>query len=82
MRRRSTPTSSTRSSTAAPTLTTFVSWLNGLFDTYVIDGIVNRIADVIIGLGSRFRQLQTGSINGYLYVIVVGVVVVMVARLM
>jgi NADH-quinone oxidoreductase subunit L len=63
-------------------LTAFVSWLNGLFDAYVIDGIVNRIADVIIGLGSRFRQLQTGSINGYLYVIVVGVVVVMVARLM
>ena len=59
-----------------------VSWLDGLFDNYVIDGIVNRIADVIIGLGSRFRQLQTGSINGYLYVIVVGVVVVMVARLM
>jgi NADH-quinone oxidoreductase subunit L len=63
-------------------LTAFVSWLNGLFDAYVIDGIVNRIADTIIGLGSRFRQLQTGSINGYLYVVVVGVVVVMVARLM
>ena len=59
-----------------------VSWLNGLFDNYVIDGIVNRVADVIMGFGSRFRQLQTGSINGYLYVIVVGVVVVMVARLM
>jgi NADH-quinone oxidoreductase subunit L len=63
-------------------LTRFVSWLNGLFDNYIIDGIVNRIADLTMGLGNRFRQLQTGSINGYLYVIVVGVVVVMIARLM
>jgi len=63
-------------------LTRGVSWLNGLFDNYVIDGIVNRVADVTMGVGNRFRQLQTGSINGYLYVIVVGVVVVMVARLM
>jgi len=63
-------------------VTRFVSWLNGLFDNYVIDGIVNRIADLTMGIGNRFRQLQTGSINAYLYVIVVGVVVVMVARLM
>ncbi len=63
-------------------VTRFVSWVNGLFDNYVIDGLVNRLADATMGLGNRFRQLQTGSINGYLYVIVVGVVVVMVARLM
>jgi NADH-quinone oxidoreductase subunit L len=63
-------------------LTRFVSWVNGLFDNYVIDGIVNRLADGTLGLGSRFRQLQTGSINGYLYVVVVAVVGVMVARLM
>ena len=62
-------------------VTRFVSWLNGLFDTYVIDGLVNRIADGTTLLGNRFRQLQTGSINGYLYVIVFGVVVIMVARL-
>jgi len=66
----------------AASVTVFVSWLNGLFDSYIIDGIVNRVADVVMGVGNRFRQLQTGSINGYLYVVVVGVVVVMVARLM
>jgi NADH-quinone oxidoreductase subunit L len=66
----------------AASATAFVSWLNGLFDNYVIDGLVNRVADLTMGLGNRFRQLQTGSINGYLYVIVVGVVVVMVVRLM
>jgi NADH-quinone oxidoreductase subunit L len=64
------------------TVTRLVSWLNGLFDNYVIDGMVNQIADGTIGLGTRFRRLQTGSINGYLYVIVLGVVAVMIARLM
>jgi len=62
-------------------VTRFVSWVNGLFDAYIIDGIVNRIADVTLGLGTRFRHLQTGSINGYLYVVVLGVVLVMVVRL-
>ncbi len=66
----------------AASVTRFVSWLNGLFDNYVIDGLVNRLADLTMGIGNRFRQLQMGSINGYLYVVVVGVVVVMVARLM
>jgi NADH-quinone oxidoreductase subunit L len=63
-------------------VTRFVSWLNGLFDSYVIDALVNRVADATLLIGGRFRRLQTGSINGYLYAIVVGVVVVMVARLM
>ncbi|MFN8624962.1 MAG: NADH-quinone oxidoreductase subunit L [Candidatus Binatia bacterium] len=62
-------------------VTRFVSWLNGLFDNYAIDGLVNRIADGTTRIGNRFRQLQTGSINGYLYVILLGVVVIMVARL-
>ncbi len=66
----------------AASVTRFVSWLNGLFDNYVIDGLVNRLADLTMGIGNRFRQLQMGSINGYLYVVVVGVVVVMVVRLM
>jgi NADH-quinone oxidoreductase subunit L len=62
-------------------VTRFVSWINGLFDNYIIDGIVNRIADVTLDLGNRFRHLQTGNINGYLYVVVLGVVLVMVIRL-
>jgi NADH-quinone oxidoreductase subunit L len=61
--------------------TRFVSWINGLFDSYIIDGIVNRIADVTLDLGNRFRHLQTGSINAYLYAVVLGVVAVMMARL-
>ncbi len=49
--------------------TTFIAWLNGLFDHYVIDGIVNKVADGIFVVGDRVRRIQTGNINGYLYVI-------------
>ncbi len=65
----------------AATVTRGVSWLNGLFDSYVIDGLVNGMASLTLGVGTRFRRLQTGSINGYLYVIVIGVVGVMIGRL-
>jgi NADH-quinone oxidoreductase subunit L len=62
-------------------VTTWVSWLDGLFDSYVVDGAVNGIASVSAFFGGRVRSLQTGSINGYLYVIVIAVVGVMVAQL-
>ena len=56
-------------------LTRFVAWLNGLFDTYIIDGLVNALADVTYWLGNRFRRLQTGNINGYLYGIIIAMAV-------
>jgi len=52
-------------------LTRFVSWLNGLFDSYIIDGLVNAAADITYWAGNRFRRLQTGNINGYLYGIII-----------
>jgi NADH-quinone oxidoreductase subunit L len=58
----------------------FGSWLSGLFDNYVVDGIVNLAANATLASGGRLRRLQTGSINGYLYGILVGVVLVLVAR--
>ncbi|HYD48002.1 MAG TPA: NADH-quinone oxidoreductase subunit L, partial [Terriglobales bacterium] len=63
-------------------ITRTVSWINGAFDHYVIDGIVNVIADATLRFGQGMRRLQTGSINGYLYVIVASVVVVMVVRML
>jgi NADH-quinone oxidoreductase subunit L len=62
-------------------LTVFVSWLNGLFDNYVIDGMVNGVANIIYWSGGKFRKVQTGSINGYLYVILGAVVVAIIIRL-
>jgi NADH-quinone oxidoreductase subunit L len=66
----------------AAKLTTLLSALNGLFDHYVVDGAVNGIAALAAFLGGRVRRLQTGEINAYLYVIVIALVGVMVARLL
>jgi NADH-quinone oxidoreductase subunit L len=65
----------------AATVTTWIARLDGLFDQYVVDGAVNGVAAVSAFLGGRARRLQTGSINGYLYVIVIAVVGVMLAQL-
>jgi NADH-quinone oxidoreductase subunit L len=50
-----------------------VSWLSGLFDLYVIDGAVNRVADTTQFVGRRVRNIQTGAISSYLYVVILGV---------
>jgi NADH-quinone oxidoreductase subunit L len=55
-------------------LTRFASWLNGLFDDYIIDGMVNAVANVTFWMGNKFRRLQTGNINGYLFVILIAIV--------
>jgi NADH-quinone oxidoreductase subunit L len=62
-------------------LTRFVSWLNGLFDQYIIDGLVNLIADLTFAIGNKFRRVQTGNINSYLYGILIAVVLLIIAKL-
>lgn len=51
-------------------VTSVVGWAVGRFDHYVIDGLVNGLADVTFGIGNRLRQIQTGNLSIYLYVIV------------
>ena len=51
-------------------VTGVVGWAVGRFDHYVIDGLVNGLADAIFGIGNRLRQIQTGNLSIYLYVIV------------
>jgi NADH-quinone oxidoreductase subunit L len=62
-------------------LTRFVSWFNGLFDNYIIDGIVNAIANLTFWAGNKFRRVQTGNINGYLYGILIAVVLAIIVKL-
>ena len=66
----------------AARLTVTLSWLDGLFDNYVVDKLVNVLADRTYDLGARLRRVQTGNINAYLYVIVGAVTIVLLARLM
>jgi hypothetical protein len=40
------------------------------------------VARVTVGVGSRFRRLQTGNLNGYLYVIAVATLIILLARVM
>ena len=65
----------------AAALTRFVSWLNGLFDQYIIDGMVNAIANITFWAGNKFRRMQTGNINSYLYGILIAVVLLIIAKL-
>ena len=64
----------------AATITVFGSWLSGLFDNYIVDGLVNAASLVTLDLGGRLRRLQTGSINGYLYGILAAVMVILLVR--
>jgi len=53
-----------------------VSKFSGLFDKYVIDGIVNGVGWVTLRAGKRLRRLQTGDVQTYGYVMVAGAVVI------
>jgi NADH-quinone oxidoreductase subunit L len=66
----------------AATVTRALSAADGAFDRYVVDGLVNLIGSVTLWIGNRARQIQTGHIYSYLYAIVIGVVVIMFARLL
>ncbi len=54
--------------------TRFVSWLVGLHDRFVVDGLVNAVADAAAAGGRTLSRLQTGRIGTYLAGIGVGVV--------
>ena len=56
------------------------SWLTGLGDNRVVDGLVNLTADSVHAFGGAVRRVQTGSINAYLYVIVMVVTAVLFVR--
>ena len=62
-------------------LTRFVSFIHGLFDKYVVDGLVNFWWWLSHFLCGVFRILQTGSAKDYLALALLGAVVVTVAML-
>jgi len=65
----------------AATVTRFISWLNGLFDQYIIDGIVNAVANIIFWIGNKFRRVQTGNINSYLYGILIAIALALIVKI-
>jgi NADH-quinone oxidoreductase subunit L len=55
------------------TITRLLSSLTGLIDLHVVDGAVNLVATITQFVGRRVRNLQTGAISAYLYVVILGV---------
>ena len=43
-----------------------ISYIEAAFDTYVIDGIVNGVAQAVTGVGRGARHLETGKVQTYM----------------
>jgi NADH-quinone oxidoreductase subunit L len=54
-------------------LTIFSSWLSHLADKYIVDGLVNLVGSVLQESSFIFRRFQTGLIQNYALLMVVGV---------
>jgi NADH-quinone oxidoreductase subunit L len=54
-------------------LTVIASWLSGLTDKSVVDGLVNAVARVIEEASFSFRRLQTGLVQNYALFMLFGV---------
>ena len=48
--------------------------LIGWIDNTIVDGIVNWVGQIIWSIGGRIRRIQTGMIQGYLLIILGGIV--------
>ncbi|MCK4857183.1 MAG: NADH-quinone oxidoreductase subunit L [candidate division Zixibacteria bacterium] len=65
-------------------LASFTLWLSRVklwFDLHIIDGIVNGLGYSIWGIGAIIRQFQTGRVQFYGVIIMVGIVLMLVIRI-
>jgi NADH-quinone oxidoreductase subunit L len=53
-------------------VTVGVSLLSGLFDKYVVDGLVNLVGTTLDASSRGFRRVQTGSVGNYALVLAIG----------
>jgi NADH-quinone oxidoreductase subunit L len=53
--------------------TRFLSWLSGVLDKYVVDGLVNLLGGTLREASHGFRRMQTGLIQNYALLMLVGV---------
>ena len=54
-------------------LTIFTSWFSHLIDKYLVDGLVNFVGAVLEEASFLFRRVQTGLIQNYALVMLLGV---------
>jgi NADH-quinone oxidoreductase subunit L len=53
--------------------TRFSAWLSGVLDKYGVDGLVNLVGGILREASHGFRRLQTGLIQNYALLMLVGV---------
>jgi len=51
-----------------------IGYFTGFFDNIVVDGIVNLIAKITGALGCGIRKLQTGSVQTYIMLAIIGLI--------
>ena len=49
----------------AAAVTKAASWIAAVFDQYVVDGLVNGVANTLGALYGLFRRAQTGRVQNY-----------------
>jgi NADH-quinone oxidoreductase subunit L len=54
-------------------LTIFSSWFSGIIDKYLVDGLVNLVGSILQESSFVFRRFQTGLIQNYALLMLVGV---------
>ncbi len=63
------------------TFTRITAWISGFVDLHVVDRIVNLIGEVVEFLSVAFRKFQTGLMQRYALVFVLGVIAVIAVYL-
>jgi NADH-quinone oxidoreductase subunit L len=59
-------------------LTRAFAWIDGAIDAYIVDGMVNLVAQTVKAIGARLRRIQTGRLPSYLAGLVIGVILLVV----
>jgi NADH-quinone oxidoreductase subunit L len=62
-------------------VTVLLSKVKGWVDLYIVDGAVNGVGYISTFAGSQFRKIQTGHIQQYAFIFVLGFVAVIVVKL-
>jgi NADH:ubiquinone oxidoreductase subunit 5 (subunit L)/multisubunit Na+/H+ antiporter MnhA subunit len=49
-----------------------LAWISAWFDCYIVDGLVNLIGKIPLGMGAALRGMQTGMVQLYAMLMVLG----------
>jgi NADH-quinone oxidoreductase subunit L len=60
----------------------FLSLLSGLFDKFVVDGLVNGVGNTLAWSSRKFRRIQTGFVSNYALVLAAGMFALVCAFLL